>query len=125
MNPPTNSIHISKNFWRHLQHLVEASEIIIDRPKGTPHPHYPAYVHPVDYGYLKNTSSADGSEIDIWVGSSDSEKVEAILCIIDMDKRDSEIKILFSCTNDEIERIYELQNLGNMSAVLVGREAKN
>jgi inorganic pyrophosphatase len=112
----------SENFWRHLQQLVETSDIIIERPKGSVHPNYPGYIHPVDYGYLKNTSGADGSEIDIWAGSSGSERVEAILCIIDLDKRDSEIKILFSCTDDEIERIVDLQNQGNMSALLIRRE---
>jgi len=122
MTSPPSSVQISENFWHHLQHLVETSEIVIDRPKGTPHPGYPAYVHPVDYGYLKNTSSADGSEIDIWMGNSDSKKVEAILCIVDMDKRDSEIKILFSCCDNEIKLIYELQNQGNMSAALIRRE---
>jgi len=122
MNSQANCFHVNENFWCHLQKLVEASGIVIDRPKGTPHPHYPAYIHPVDYGHLKNTSSGDGSGIDIWVGSSGSQKVEGILCIVDMDKRDSEIKILFSCTNDEIATIYDLQNRGNMSAVLVRRE---
>jgi inorganic pyrophosphatase len=123
MSDPPKNLRVSENFWRHLQQLVETSEIIIDRPRGSTHPRYPGYIHPVDYGYLRNTSSADGSEIDIWVGSSVTERVEGILCIVDMDKRDSEIKILYSCTEDEIERIYELQSQGNMSAVLVRREA--
>ena len=116
MISPLKNLQVSENFWCHLQHLVETSEIVIDRPRGTSPSHYPAYAH------LKNTSSADSSEIDIWVGSSGPKKVDGILCIIDMDKRDSEIKILFSCTENEIDEIYELQSQGNMSAVLVRRE---
>ncbi len=122
---PLKNLQVSENFWRHLQQLVETSEIIIDRPRGSTHPCYPGYVHPVDYGHLKNTSSTDGSEIDIWVGSSGTERVEGILCIVDMDKQDSEIKILFSCNGDEIERIFILQSQGSMSAVLIRREGTN
>ena len=114
-----DNLQISENFWRHLQTLVETSEIVIDRPKGTPHPDYPGYIHPVDYGFLKGTSAADGGGIDVWVGSSGSKKVEGIICIVDMEKRDSEIKILFSCSEDEIKAIYSVQSQENMSAVLI------
>ena len=40
-------------FWELLDKLVENSEIVIDRPKGTAHPRYPDFVYKVDYGYLK------------------------------------------------------------------------
>ena len=56
----------NNDFWRALDSLVDNSEIVIDRPKGTAHPKYPDFIYKVDYGYLKNTSSMDGAGIDVW-----------------------------------------------------------
>ena len=55
----------NNDFWRALDSLVDNSEIVIDRPKGTAHPKYPDFIYKVDYGYLKNTSSMDGAGIDV------------------------------------------------------------
>ena len=96
-------------FWNTLDELVNNSEIIIDRPKGTSHPKYPNFVYRVNYGYLKDTTSMDGNGIDVWVGS-DEKKVDAIICIVDLIKKDSEIKILIVCTEEEKSNIYETHN---------------
>ena len=96
-------------FWNALDELVNNSEIVIDRPKGTSHPKYPAFIYRVDYGYLKDTTSMDGAGIDVWVGS-DKKKVDAIMCIVDLIKKDSEIKILIGCTEEEKSIIYETHN---------------
>jgi inorganic pyrophosphatase len=53
-----------ESFWKAVDSLVLESEIVIDRPKGSHHPRYPEIVYPVDYGYLKNTTSMDGSGSD-------------------------------------------------------------
>ena len=99
----------NSDFWKALDELVDNSEIIIDRPKGTAHPKYPNFIYRVDYGYLSNTSSMDGAGIDVWVGSGDK-KVDAIMCIVDLMKRDSEIKILIGCTEEEKAIVYETHN---------------
>jgi inorganic pyrophosphatase len=99
----------NSEFWDALDKLVDSSEIIIDRPKGTTHPKYPKFIYRVDYGYLKDTSSMDGGEIDVWVGSGKKE-IDAIMCIIDLMKKDSEIKILIGCTEEEKAIVYETQN---------------
>ena len=65
------------------------------------HPKYPSFVYPLDYGYLKNTSSADGEGIDIWLGSDARQQIDAVIVTVDLLKRDSEIKILIGCTEDE------------------------
>ena len=39
------------DFWELLQQLVDTSQIVIDRPKGTTHPRYPNSCYPVDYGF--------------------------------------------------------------------------
>ena len=96
-------------FWNALDELVNNSEIVIDRPKGTAHPKYPNFIYRVDYGYLKDTTSMDGAGIDVWVGSG-GKKVDAIMCIVDLIKKDSEIKILIGCTEEEKAVICETHN---------------
>ena len=111
----------NSDFWKKLDELVDNSEIIIDRPKGTAHPKYPNFIYRVDYGYLSNTSSMDGAGIDVWVGSGDK-KVDAIMCIVDLMKRDSEIKILIGCTEEEKAIVYETHNETKfMKGVLIRR----
>lgn len=97
------------NFWSALDTLVSTCEIIIERPKGTAHPKYPNFIYKVDYGYLKDTLSMDGSGIDVWVGSN-GKKIDAIMCVVDLIKYDSEIKILIGCTEEEKVIIYETHN---------------
>lgn len=110
-----------EDFWNALDKLVNNSEIIIDRPKGTAHPKYPDFIYGLDYGYLNNTSSMDGSGIDVWVGSAEK-KVNAVICTVDLMKRDSEIKILIGCTEEELKIVYETHNESeNMKGVLIRR----
>ena len=99
----------NEDFWKALDELVNFSEIVIDRPKGSAHPKFPDFIYRVDYGYLKDTTSMDGAEIDVWVGSGDK-KIDAIMCIVDLMKKDSEIKILIGCTEEEKMEVYRTHN---------------
>lgn len=109
-------------FWNALDRLVAESEIIIDRPKGTVHPNYLDFVYPIDYGYLKNTTSMDNAGIDVWVGSDSSQTIDAIMCTVDLLKRDSEIKILIGCTESEKENIFQIHNESQyMKGILIRR----
>lgn len=111
----------NKEFWNALDELVDNSEIVIDRPKGTAHPKFPNFIYRVDYGYLKNTTSMDGVGIDVWLGSGEK-KIDAIMCIVDLMKRDSEIKILVGCTEEEKAIIYETHNDSQyMKGILIRR----
>ena len=111
----------NEEFWNALDELVSSSQIIIDRPKGSAHPKYPDFIYRVDYGYLSNTSSMDGAEIDVWVGSGEK-KVDAIVCIVDLMKKDSEIKILIGCTEEEKSIVYETHNRTQfMKGILIRR----
>ncbi len=108
-------------FWNALDELVNNSEIVIDRPKGTSHPKYPNFIYRVDYGYLKDTTSMDGAGIDVWVGCGEK-KLDAIMCIVDLMKKDSEIKILIGCTEEEKKIVYETHNETQfMKGVLIRR----
>ena len=96
-------------FWQALDELVVGSGIVIDCPKGSTHPRYPAIIYQVDYGYLKSTSSMDCEGIDIWVGTGEK-RIDAVMCIVDLNKRDSEIKLLIGCTEEEKNIIYKFHN---------------
>ena len=110
-----------EDFWQALDGLVDSSQIVIDRPKDTAHPRYPHMIYPVDYGYLRDTAAMDGEGIDVWVGSGER-RVDAIICTVDLLKRDSEIKILLGCTEEEKQLIYELHNDSDyMKGVLIRR----
>lgn len=109
------------DFWAALDELVSRSEIVIDRPKGSAHPKYPSFIYRVDYGYLKDTSSMDGGGIDVWVGSGEK-KIDAVMCIVDLIKRDSEIKILIGCTEEEKAEVYRTHNeTPYMKGILIRR----
>ena len=97
------------DFWDALDQLTADSEIVIDRPKGSAHPRFPNFIYPVDYGYLKGTASMDGGGIDVWLGTGER-KLDAVMCIVDLMKRDSEIKLLLGCTEEEKAAIYQTHN---------------
>jgi inorganic pyrophosphatase len=99
-------------FWLSMTQLLSTNGVIIDRPRGSSHPHYPTIVYPLDYGYLENTTSADGGGIDVWLGSLNTltdERIPkiltGILCTFDTLKRDAEIKLLVGCSEDDIQVI--------------------
>ena len=94
-------------FWEALDRLAGSAEAVIDQPKGSAHPRYPDLIYPVDYGYLKETSSMDVEGIDLWMGSAPQRRVNALMCVVDLVKRDSEIKLLIGCTEEETALIYQ------------------
>lgn len=111
----------SQGFWAALDALVACSQIVIDRPRGSAHPRYPDFIYPVDYGYLENTSSMDGNGIDVWVGSGEPQ-IDAIICTVDLLKRDSEIKLLIGCTEEEKQMIHRTHNETQfMKGILIRR----
>jgi inorganic pyrophosphatase len=85
-------------FWTHLEIFIQSSELVIDRPKGSRHPRDTSVIYPLDYGYLKGTSGGDGEAIDVWQGSLPDRRLDAVVCTVDLAKRDAEIKLLLGCT---------------------------
>ena len=110
------------DFWKAIDTLVSSGKIVIDRPKGSVHPRFPNIKYEVDYGYIENTSSMDGGGIDVWLGSLADKQVNAIICTVDLMKRDSEIKLLIGCTDEEINTVYEFHNDSEfMKGILIRR----
>jgi len=108
-------------FWQTLDKLVSESKIIIDRPKGSRHPRYSDYIYPLDYGYLEGTVSMDGGGIDVWKGSF-GDAVDAVICTVDLMKKDSEIKVLIGCDEAEMQIALAAHNSSEfMNGILVRR----
>ena len=114
---------MNEAFWEMLDTLVREHEIIIDRPKGSRHPRYQNVVYRLDYGYLKGTSSMDGGGIDVWLGTLEEKRVEAMICTADRLKGDSEIKLLIGCTEEEMAIADEFHNESEyMKGLLIRRK---
>ena len=113
---------MENEFWEFLERLIEISPIEIDRPKGSAHPRFPDLIYPLDYGYLKDTTSTDGGGLDVWVGTQSSARLEGIICTIDLKKMDIEIKILIGCSEVELNTIIDFHNSGAMRAILIRRQ---
>ncbi len=112
----------SSAFWEALDALVRSSKLIIDRPRGTAHPKHPGFRYPLDYGFLEGTASMDGGGIDVWLGSDPAQKIDAVVCTVDLLKRDSEIKILIGCTEAEKQTVLRAHNETEfMKGILVRR----
>lgn len=112
---------MNDNFWKKLEAILNESEIVIDRPKGSCHPKYPQILYPLDYGYLKNTSGGDGNEIDVWRGSFKDKTLNAIACTVDTLKRDTEIKLIVDCNENEIGIIEKFHMNRFMAAIIIKR----
>lgn len=114
---------MEESFWTNLDLLLQSTELVIDRPRGSSHPRYPSLVYPLDYGYLKETSGGDGNELDIWRGTCTEAKVDAIVCTVDHLKKDVEVKLLVGCTEQEKRIICEFHNNSTyMAAILLKRK---
>ena len=48
-------------------YLNKTLEVKIDRPIGSSHPKYPDHIYLVNYGYVPNTISGDGEELDCYI----------------------------------------------------------
>ena len=96
-------------------YLGKQVKVIMDRPLGSKHPNH-GFVYPVNYGYIQNTISGDGEEIDAYViGEFESlESYEGYVIAIIHRKNDNEDKLVvckdFNIYNeDQIRSLTEFQ----------------
>jgi F420 biosynthesis protein FbiB-like protein len=111
----------TRSFWSYIDRLVADSKIVIDRPRGSPHPRYPNLVYPLDCGYLEGTRTVDGGGIEVWLGAAQIPKADTIAVSIDLEKRDAEIKILLGCSPGEERQVQEFLNREAMRAIFIRR----
>ena len=50
-----------------IDYIGKEVDVIIDRPLGSAHPKYSDHIYLVNYGYVPNTISGDGEELDAYV----------------------------------------------------------
>ena len=48
------------------KYLGQTISLKVDRPFGTKHPKH-GFIYPVNYGYVPNTVSGDGEELDVYL----------------------------------------------------------
>lgn len=92
-------------FWQKLDSLILSTNVIISQPKDSRHPKYPNMVYPVDYGYLEDTK-----EIKVFKGSEKRSKVDAVMVVADILKRDLDVKLMWGCNKEEEEEILRFIN---------------
>lgn len=90
-------------------------KIIIDRPLGSNHPKY-GFHYPINYGYVPNTISGDGEELDAYLlGISKPVKEYEGKCIAVIHRtNDNDDKLIvvpndINFSNEEIDNLIEFQ----------------
>ena len=100
-----------------ISYLGRSVTVLIDRPLGSAHPRHPDMIYPVNYGFIPNTVSGDGAEIDCYVLGINQpiDRIERV-CIIAVIERydDCEDKLVGApegiyYTREEIERAVHFQ----------------
>ena len=96
----------------YIQKLVKVK---VDRPLGSRHPKH-GFIYPVNYGYVPNTVSGDGEEIDCYIlGVHEPiDEFEGICIAIIHRINDNDDKLIIvpynkNYSNDAIEALTEFQ----------------
>lgn len=99
-----------------FDYLDKIVKIKIDRPIGSSHPNYPDHIYLVNYGYVPNTISGDGEELDCYVlGEYKPLKEYTGKCIAIIHRlNDNDDKLIIapenkSFTNNEIRLLTDFQ----------------
>ncbi len=112
-------------YWDILEEFIQLNNITVDRKKGTPHPTFNHMIYPVDYGFIRNTKSMDGSGIDIFIGKEKPRMISGVICTVDRERKDSEIKVVYGCSETEIDIILQfLNSTDSMKALFISRQEK-
>lgn len=98
-----------------IKYLNKNIKVIIDRKMGSKHPKY-GFIYPVNYGYVPNTISGDGEELDCYVLGVFEPVNEFIgKCIAIIHRiNDNDDKLIIvpenrTFTNEEIDALIEFQ----------------
>lgn len=97
------------------EYLNKEVTIKIDRPLGSKHPKH-NFIYPVNYGYIPNTISGDGEEIDVYllgVFEPVEEYTGNVIAIIHRTNDDDDKLVVVpkdtNYTNKQIEALTEFQ----------------
>lgn len=97
------------------EYIGKRVKVKMDRPLGTKHPKY-GFVYEVNYGYVPNTISGDGEELDVYVLGVDVPLNEfegmCVAVIHRIDDNDDKLVVLpnnMDISDEEIERQIDFQ----------------
>ena len=98
-----------------IDFLDKTLEVTIDRPLGSKHPKH-GFIYPVNYGYVPNTISGDGEELDCYIlgiyEPIETFKGKCIAIIHRLNDNDDKLIIVHenkSFSNNEIQVLTEFQ----------------
>ena len=98
-----------------LTFIGQKVNVVVDRPLGSRHPKHD-FTYEVNYGYIPNTKSADGEELDAYVLGIDESITKTRGTCIAVIRRtdDDDDKLIISPNNEdfsdsEIEKLTEFQ----------------
>jgi inorganic pyrophosphatase len=107
------------------EYLNKKVTVIIDRPLGSKHPEYEIY-YPINYGYIPNTISGDGEEIDAYVIGEFKplKEFEGVVVALIHRKNDVEDKLVvakhpYKYSREQIEALVEFQERFFESEIIV------
>ena len=107
-----------------LQFIGQKVKVVIDRPLGSKHPKH-GFVYEVNYGYIPNTKSPDGEELDACVLGLDKPVAEFTgICIAIIHRtNDNDDKLVvvpegIDFSDQEIEKLVEFQEKWFKHAIL-------
>jgi len=97
------------------KYIGQIVNVKIDRPLGSKHPKY-ELIYPVNYGYIPNTISGDGEELDCYVLGVNEPIIEftgkCIAIIHRLNEDDDKLIIVAegkNYTNEQIQALIEFQ----------------
>ena len=100
---------------KNKDYLGKIIKVKMDRPFGTKHPKH-GFIYPVNYGYIPNTISDDGEEIDVYllgvfepVKEYEGECIAIIHRTNDNDDKLVVVPIGKNYSNDAIDALTEFQ----------------
>ena len=98
-----------------LDYLGKKIKINIDRPFGSKHPKH-GFIYPINYGYVPNTISGDGEELDAYllgVFKPVDEFIGKCIAIVHRNNDDDDKLIIVpdgkEYSNDQINALIEFQ----------------
>lgn len=96
-------------------YLGQKVNVVIDRPLGSKHPKHD-FIYEVNYGYIPNTKSPDGEELDAYVLGINKpiDKISGICIAVIHRTNDNDDKLVVTPNGEdfsdkEIEKLVEFQ----------------
>ena len=102
---------LSESFdWLGWDARIAEQGTTIDRPKGSVHPDFPHVIYPIDYGYVNGTTSTDGEEMDVFLGTATLRRLVGLELCRDVRKSADEIRLVYACTRSEVYLVHGFMN---------------